>query len=249
MQSPDPDPTSSILSDFARDSAVFKAYKYVIARKVLQRLSPKTPAHPGKRKRGHTSKTMSRWQALYRNLFNTNDTARARLPSTSYLRIVGQAIFRKSLPPEVAYNADTSIAVLIACLRLIAERSISNREDTKMSESIQITTTRAAVAALFNGSITIWDLLAYCYQSKILEQPPHPSSEEALRAHTLLLLSSLQLINTFSSGLDKQMLHSIAIDELLSSSVGSICSRSNIRRREPTYVGTIEYFGKKELNI
>lgn len=192
---------------------------------------------------------MSHRQALYRNLFNSNDTARARLPSTSYLRIVGQAIFRNSLPPEVAYDADISIAVLIACLRLIAELSVSNREYTNMSESIQITTTRPAVAGLFNGSITIWDLLAHCYQSKILEQPPHPSSEEALRAHTLLLLSSLQLINTFSSRLDRQMLHSIAIDELLSSSVGSICSRSNIRRREPTYVKAIEYFGKKELNI
>ena len=249
MQSPDPDPTRSILSDLARDSTVFKAYKYVITRKFLQRLSPKSLAHPGKRKRGHTSKTISRWQALYRNLFNTNDTARARLPSTSYLRIVGQALFRNSLPLEVTYDADTSVRVLIACLRVIAEKSGSKLEDIDTSDSTETTTTRPAVAALFDGSVTIWDLLAFCYRSKLLKQPPHPASGEALREHTVLLLSSLQLINTFSSELDKQLLQSIAIDELLSSSVGSICSRSNIRRREPTYAGTIEYFGKKELNI
>ena len=237
-----------IMSDLARDNNFSLAYKQIISRKFLRAFWSKNAEVSGRRKRGHTSRTISRWQARYRNVFNTNDTARARLPSTSYLRIVGQGLFRDSLPTEGEYEADTSVRILIACLRLIAEQSTSNQKDLETSVDTQTPTQAPAVAALFDGSITVWDLLVACYQSRIMEQPP-PESEEALRAHTAQLLSSLQLVNSFTSRPDNQFLHSITIDELLSSSVGSICSHANLRRREPTYSKTIEYFGKKELNV
>jgi hypothetical protein len=248
LQSPDPDPMRMIMSDLAKDNTFSLAYKQVIARKFPRAFSSKNAGLSGRQRRRHPSRNISRWQALYRNVFNTNDTARMRLPSTSYLRIVGQGLFRNSLPRDGSFKADTSIRILIACLRLIAEQSAPKQKDLDTSRDTQAPTTPPAVAAFFDGSITIWDLLVACYQSRIMEQPP-PESEESLRGHTAQLLSSLQLVNSFTSQPDNQFLHSITIDELLSSSVGSICSRANLRKREPTYPGGIEYFGKKELNI
>ena len=96
-------------------------------------------------------------------IFSTPTTPRVRgflLPHIFELLVKH---FWNSLPLEVTYDADASVRVLIACLRVIAERSGSKLEDIDTSDGTEITTTRPAVAALFDGSVTIWDLLAFCY--------------------------------------------------------------------------------------
>ncbi len=246
---PDPEMRYAIISDLARDYGFPVAYKQVIARIFSRNVSFRTLELPRNRKRGRTSKMRSRWQALYRNLFSTVDSTRARLPSTAYLRIVGQGLFKNSLPLEGAYAVDTSVHVLIASLRLLANRSIRNREARILMVENHAPAMLSPKSSLSESSTSVLDLLVTCYRHRILQQPP-AEHEEILRSHVDQLLSSLQLINVFTSGPDLGFLQSLTIDEILSSSVESICSRANQRRRDPTYPrGNSDYFAKKELNV
>lgn len=248
-RSPDPDPRYGVTSALAYYDALVDL-KQILGRKFVRRptFRYRTLAQNGKK--SLVSKINSKVQVVSRALFNTADPVRARLPSTSFLRIIGQKLFMETLSWGQDRHAETLWRFLVVSLKAIPAASVTGKRVDSTPSSGRTATSSESLNVESQDFIAVWHLLAACYRAQVVRQPPPEADDTLLWEQVDSLFSALHLVNIFTPHLDMTYLHSIGLEQLLSSNIQSVCSKATLRKQEHVYPhGNSEYLGKIEVNV